>query len=402
MKINAADVRRHNGQIQLGAVIEYANQRKYLWYSVPEQYEGYLTTEKMDGFLVALLPLAMMTGEDIHIDGAISQKLLYNLTEYYMRILGSMIPSLRPVSIVPAHLDSGCSYQSRNGVVTGFSGGIDSFCVVRDHLRNDIPNAYRLTHLALNNVGAFGKRGTELFHDRFRELSGFASESQIPFVKIDSNVDSILPREIDYVRVTVTRNVSAILVLQKLFGKYLYASSDKYEDCFVGPTDDSAYSDPFAVHLLSTETLECISTGCQYSRVEKTIRVSDFEPSWRYLTVCARNRGIGNCSTCFKCARTLLTLEILGKEDLYDSVFDLDAYRRIRKRFIAKVLLSRECLLREVAQFAKVRGFEFSVFQRALRLVPKGLLTWLVPGFLRRRIMRLLGGPDYPQNTGYR
>lgn len=404
VKINRSELKEQNGEAQIGAVVEYANSRQYLWYRVNARYGHFLTTERMDGFVVALLPLAMITGEDLYIDGAMSEKLYYNLTNYYMRILCSVIPSLRSVRIVPAQLDSGRTYQSEGGVATGFSGGIDSFCVVADHLRDDIPSAFRITHFIFNNVGAFGKAGTRpgLFHDRYTALSGFPSEAQIDFVKIDSNLDDILPTQVGYVMTITLRNVSAVLMLQKLFSKYLYASSYKYEDCFVGPTNNSGYSDPFTVHLLSTETLECISVGCQYSRAQKTIKVADFEPSRRYLNVCASNKSVGNCSTCWKCARTLLTLEILGKEGFYEGVFDLNAYHRIREQYIVSVLISPHPLLREVAELAKSKDFHFTLLQRAVRLVPKQITNRFVPEFVRRGIKRLMTSPDYPQKVGYR
>ena len=184
--------------------------------------------------------------------------------------------------------------------------------------------------------------------------------------------------------------------MQQLFGKYLYASGVRYQDCKVGTAYDIAYADPMSVHLLSTETLECISSGCQYSRVEKTIRVSAFL-SRKYLDVCARNRTIaGNCSTCWKCARTLLTLDTLGCEHLYDGVFDLNAWATIRNRYIRTVLLSRNPLLREIVELAKTRGFRFSPFQKALTALPVGIMQSLLPKTFIELVGRKVFAPVIP------
>ena len=39
-----------------------------------------------------------------------------------------------------------------------------------------------------------------------------------------------------------------------------------------------------------------------------------------------------------KCLRTMLTLDILGKLGLFDSIFDIDYFHRIKKYYIGKVI----------------------------------------------------------------
>jgi hypothetical protein len=152
------------------------------------------------------------------------------------------------------------------------------------------------------------------------------------------------------------------LLFQKLFAKYYYASAYRYADCYLGPTHDLAYTDPAAVHLLSTESLEALSVGCQRSRVEKTARLSDFEASYRFLNVCSDPGAFGvNCSTCSKCCRTLLTLELLGKIDEYGAVFDLSRYSRARDRYIVTLLANpHESFNNEILEFANSIGYRFS------------------------------------------
>ena len=134
------------------------------------------------------------------------------------------------------------------------------------------------------------------------------------------------------------------LLLQGLFGKYLYASAYHHKDCHFRETYDHAFSDPAAVHLLSTETLRSISTGCQYTRVEKTAKVSDWTIAQRYLNVCTNAEASGqNCSTCEKCCRTLLTLELLGGLERFGKVFNISSYRSVRSAaFLSKCLDSQD------------------------------------------------------------
>jgi hypothetical protein len=68
--------------------------------------------------------------------------------------------------------------------------------------------------------------------------------------------------------------------------------------------------------------------------------------------------------------RTLLTLDIAGLIDRYERVFDLDAYRRRRTRFIGEVLQSTNPLMKEVLAFARDRGFRFPLQSRVYAFLP--------------------------------
>lgn len=345
-----------DNQVKLSAQIEYLGEIKEIWYSLDKRYEDFLTVTNSDPFIIGGLLLAMRINEDIFIQGNISEQIYYNLTNYFIKIITLLIPSLKKISIFPNNLVSDTAYKS-SGVATGFSGGIDSFCAFIDHYHTNISKSYQLTHLVLNNVGSHGQGGRDLFNKRYNRLSNFAKEYDLPLIKIDSNLDDILSME--FRNTHTTRNISAILTLQKLFGKYLYASAHEYKNCFIGESPDGAVIDPFGIHLLSTESTEMISTGCQYSRIQKTIKVSEFEPSYRYLDVCVHAVDEAkNCSTCWKCVRTLVTLEILNKQNLYHQVFNLQAFSQVREQSIQALKQSNSPLDKEVIELAKKTNYE--------------------------------------------
>ncbi|NEP18682.1 MAG: hypothetical protein F6J97_17570 [Leptolyngbya sp. SIO4C1] len=359
MKIQSPQIALQHETAQLSALITTEDGCDRLWYAVDRAYGDFLTVERLDAFLVGMLLLAMQRGENIYVEGPISEKLFYNLTQSLIKILTLLLPSLRPIKIIPeALVNDPC--ETAGGVATGFSGGIDSFSVLADHFWGDVSDSYRVTHLIFNNVGSHGHGGRPLFHQRYERLWQFAQDYELPFVKIDSNLDNWL-RDLEFRTTHTTRNASAVLALQKLFGKYLYASAHKYQNCFIGEAKDGSVIDPTALHLLSTETIDCISTGCQYSRVEKTIQVADLAPSYRYLDVCVHAIDKAeNCSTCWKCARTLLTLEILGKQTLYQHVFDLEKFSTIRANYIASLDHNPEPLEQEVIDLAVQCGYSLS------------------------------------------
>ncbi|MFX1536582.1 MAG: hypothetical protein ACFFDI_20390 [Promethearchaeota archaeon] len=363
MIINPIEVSESDGKVKIQSLIEYSGKKKYLWYSMPKKFSQYVTTEKLDGFLVGVLLLAMRLGEDIEVKGAVSEKLYFNLVNSYMSIIQLIMPALTKVNLNPQYLDDGKTAKCEGAVGTGFSAGVDSFCTIYDHYFNAAPPAYKITHFVFLNVGSNdewdSERGRKIFNARYALLKGYPSELGLEFIKIDSNLSDIL--KWNFEQTFVPRNISAILMLQKLFAKYYLSSSYKYEDCVIKPNYEIGLIDPIAVHLLSTETLECISTGSQYSRVEKTRRMAKVPGANRWLNVCASPSLDGkNCSTCYKCLRTLFTLEILGILEDFAQVFSLDKWHRVKNQYMMRVLGDKkDRYIKEIRDYANRVNYPF-------------------------------------------
>jgi hypothetical protein len=84
------------------------------------------------------------------------------------------------------------------------------------------------------------------------------------------------------------------------------------------------------------------------------------------LDVCVRNDRAGNCSTCKKCVRTLLTLEIAGLQERYARVFDFEAYRRERHWRVARILRKNLAMSLEIKALARERGYRFPLRERLI------------------------------------
>jgi len=117
-----------------------------LWYSLDEIYRHFVT-DLLDGPLVALLIPAMHSGEDIYLQGKISERLYYNLSQPYQEVLKYLIPSLKSVKIYPEGLQS--KAERAKGVATGLSCGVDSFCLLGDHYYSDVPTIMRFRKVVL-------------------------------------------------------------------------------------------------------------------------------------------------------------------------------------------------------------------------------------------------------------
>jgi hypothetical protein len=329
-----------------------------LWFSVEEKYAD-LVSNRMDSALLALLYPAMVVGEDIYVDGPISARLFNSLTNPVQVVLTTNFPDLKAVSITASEIEH--DGKPASGVATGFSAGIDSFSALADYHYKKQSKGFQLTHLLYNNVGAHTKGGERLFKERYDRLVRTAEQKlNLPFIAVNSNL-AFFYKNVSFTKTHSLRNASIAFLLQNGIGRFLYASAFHYRDIFVGPTKDIANIDPIIFPLLSTNSINLVSVGCEYTRPDKTVLVGNVEESYQSLDVCVSVSGDNNCSTCWKCKRTLLTMEIAGIIERYEKVFDLSAYRRVRSDYIAEVILSKEIFHKEIKDFAKDNSFRFPI-----------------------------------------
>jgi hypothetical protein len=302
MILSSPDIVQKERQIFHQVTVESPKGSSLLWYSVEDSF-GDLLSRSCDAALVGLLIPAMARGEDIHIRGAISARLLYNISGPCQRLLCYVMPRLSPIRITADTLSPGQTPRPE-GVATGFSGGVDSYCVLADNLGADTLPGFRITHLLFNNVGSHGKDNEQMFHARFEHLAPCAKRLGLPFVKVNSNLGSFFGKGLGFIKTHTFRNASVALLLQGGIGRYLYASAFNYQNVFVGRSRQIAYTDSISLPLLSTDTLDAFSAGSEYTRVEKTVRVADFPESYGSLDVCINSHQHGtvtNCSVCPKC-----------------------------------------------------------------------------------------------------
>ena len=337
--IHPPEIIERENETVLQAKFECGNTKDTLWFSTTKYFGKYLCHERGDAFLVAMLLYAMKRGEDIRILAPISERLYYTLTKHFVKVIADMFPGYHRVQII-AEIATG-QLENAGGVGTGLSCGIDSFCTVIEHTDESCPPDYRLTHLTFFNVGASGDYGGEhardLFHQRVEAVRPCAEELQLPLVTLDSNINEILG--MDFVPTHTYRNVAAVLALQKLFKIYYYSSGYSLWQ-FEATSVDSAYYDIYGLNMLSTSDTQFISSGEIHSRIGKTEIVSTSPLSRKYLNVCVATDR--NCSRCNKCQRTLIALDLLGKLDQYNDVFDLKDYQRHRKKYLGLVISGRK------------------------------------------------------------
>ena len=336
MEIEAPTLKVENGWFTVSSDFSVAGEKKTLWFSAPDKYAAHFLPDRLDAFLVGLLPVAMLHGEDIRLKGEVSEKLLYNVNSYLIPILGKVNSAYRKIAVTADRttcrsIDS----NQQKGAATGFSGGVDSFCAIAEHLPLPDMPSYELQTLLFNNVGAVS---SNVFAEKFNLLKSIAEDLKVEFIPIDSNLNALI--EIPFHMSHSLRNAACALFLQGLYKNYYYASGYAYENIRLAKSTDISSTDAIALHLLSTENLDIISSGSQYSRVQKTEIISGLEVAKNMLNVCIAPNRIDNCSVCWKCCRTLFTLELLGKQQEFENVFDMKKWKHARSWYVSEFILN--------------------------------------------------------------
>lgn len=398
--INRPLIEKKGKEVFLESIVEDSAKGKSfpLWYSVDEQYGSYFCDDRADSFLIVSLMYAMKSHQDIVVNAPVSRRLLYHIKYDIQPLFTKLIPGSRGIQIsVP---EEECSILSGKAVGCGCSLGVDSMSALYKHMGEGVMEEYRVTHLALFNSGQLGYLNKESDESSFREavegITSFSKETNLPIVAVNSNLNDFYV-EAGFKTATsrfVVSTLSCPLALQKLFGKYIFASSTPIQS-FELNIKDQSFAEAAYVSLLSTEGTEFILADSAVTRVEKTeyIRHNPLTP--KYLDVCwavqvassithdnrwLRDKTKKNCGWCDKCLRTLFTLELLG-EDLskYSDIFDLQKYHVHKNGFIRTVLLEKKKnhLYSEIFDLMSAKSFKvprsvyFSIIKIRLKQVAR-------------------------------
>jgi hypothetical protein len=169
-------------------------------------------------------------------------------------------------------------------------------------------------------------------------------------LEVRSNVSDII--SFGHPRIHWFRNISIVLFFQKMISKYYYASAWTYLDSKIH--ENCLHPDPILIPLLSTENIEFISHGCQYTRVEKTEKIMHTDLVKTHLDVCVNHKYVNesskklNCGKCSKCQRTMLVLDFYNLLEEYDNAFDQIRYFKKHKNRIFKKLDKSDPLSLEI------------------------------------------------------
>lgn len=377
-----------NEKVYLKAFItdEKKKLNEICYFVTQKEYGKYFCDEVADAFVTGLLLPALQSNQDIKINGAMSEKLYFNLTNTLVFLLGKAF-GYEPVKIIPNNLVV-LDFKAF-AVGTGCSLGVDSFSTIIKHTAEACPESFKLTHLTYFNVGAHGENETEQVNKSFQrdleKIKDFAKEVQLPLLTVESNLPDFYRSYIfNFNQTHVIRNMSIVLTLQKLFRKYIYSSGYPVSEIHLSAVDPT-YMEGVLQPNLSTETTELIVGGPNLSRAEKAIELIGNSLVKKYLYVCVKDLAINNkmilgpwvkineidgsnCSGCDKCLRTMLVFDIIGKLDDYAEVFNLNKYHSMKRLFMAKVIgmRNKSFVFKDVYNIAILYKYNISAISRLL------------------------------------
>lgn len=346
---------------------------QFLWFETDARLLPRSAAEVPNWALVAMLYPAMLSGRDLHVDANVSPRLFAAVRDDAQRLLRDYDPRTSLIRIEVAGFATD-GEPSGTGVATGFSAGTDSFATIARYGVPETPPSLHLTHVFTNNVGAMGSesQSMELFKKYAARSERFASKMGWGHIRIDSNMDDFYPVSMFgdrcYQKTHTIRNAACALMFEELIKYYLYSSTFDYSKIKVCQSYDMGFIEPMLLQLLSTERTSIMSSCADLRRTDKTALVADLPEAWELLDVCVAPLAFRlasdhpNCSRCFKCTRSMVNLDILGKLDRFERVFDLSHYRANRDRIwlaVALHAMSGDANSQDVVHLARGAGMRF-------------------------------------------
>ena len=399
MNISNLRIERRDGYSYLTVDISTQftpTQYNKLWFSVPSQYEDWLTDDVYDAFLVAVLYPAMYYKEDIEISGDVTKRVYYNIVSNVTAIVKMYDNSFR----VPKITVSGYAKAKKGDVLhvgTGFSGGVDSFSTLYDHYFTTDDPDYKIDTLFFFHIGQYGDvklpETWERAKNRFSITENFAKEVNINTCFMSTNLfDFYLPKwEFD---AGVLCRIASVLVFQRVLKRYYISNDYSYGEMIdlgdvyrSGHMDLADMSNPYIMPLLSPEGLEIVCDGMQYTRGDKIEKIADDPLVAKFLNVCigkSTTKAV-NCGICYKCLHTMLTFDIIGKLNNLEKVFDLSYYAKVADEIKCQqvMLYGKEPYATSNVDLAKKYAYPMPTkFHAILVLFPKRVV---------RKIKRVLG-----------
>ncbi len=298
------DVRASPGELSFD--VDVCGIQQTLWFKTDAP-----VTPNADAVLPTCLLPAVLWGGTLDIDAPISPRLLRCQTEFQaiQRMWShgwsyGLLPlaeiDVRAPARAPAPPAAG------RGVATFFSGGVDSWSVVSQYPE--------VTHLVFVRGLDLVERPTAFVDDVERRLRTAAAALGKTLYVVDTNVRELSDRLLPWNVYFASPLAAVALLLAPLFERMLITGDTDYA------TTVGHGVDPLVDHLWSTEELEIAHACGRFSRVERTGLIADDPVAQQALRVCWENLdGAYNCGRCRKCLATTITLEALGKRELFST-----------------------------------------------------------------------------------
>ncbi len=228
------------GNICLSAFIFENDAERKMKFEFPEKYKEYLTTDRADPFVAALVWKAMKQGSDIECEDPVSEKLLYSLNHLYIPALTFEFHDLKDAK-VKANCALPCATRGATGViVSGENHDSKVFGIL------DSVNEYKPLVLITD--------GKQLNDDFMKDLD----ERKIFVLPVVHNLDEYFSPE--PAQTATIRRLSAALALQGLFSEIIYIPQYNDREFKLDPSNCDRY-EVLSTECFSTDSLRFLLTA---------------------------------------------------------------------------------------------------------------------------------------------
>ena len=307
--------------ITLTADITYrGKETQQVYFKTAKSYESFITTDASP-FLAAVLLSCMKTRENIYIDGSVSKKLLQNAATI-MSFLRKQNIGLYKIRIRSKRslADSGRPRY----VGTFFTADVNSFYTYLTHrTKKD-----RITHLIVPYGFASSQGNKSLVADVKKVVDKVAKDERIKIIVVETNVSSAIKYEATLNFAHGGGYAAIALFLRKKVKQVLLPNTG--EDMKSPKNIKQSELD----NLWATESLRIRCDGEKFDSFHKITKVISKSPlALKSLRVCTHNNtGKYNCSRCFVCLNTMITLvcaDSLKRAKTFDKVLDLNLVKKM-------------------------------------------------------------------------
>ena len=276
----------------------------------------------------------------------VTSEFMHNIKEILIPSLMLGDDSLHQINIVASLVDIDFRGQA---VGTAVSCGVDSFYTIKQYLNPEYTRM-KLTHLFITStsIDLWQSNAKNLdeyrkyFSALFNRYTNVAHELNLPLVVGYSNYMEYmynLNRINNHVSVHHYITMANILCLRKLWRIYYFSSADPFTMFTLANNSkfDTVKHELLSMHVLTVPGFYCYSAGGSTDRETKTIALSDFDVATKYLHPCFWDKA-QNCSksSCSKCTRTLLTLDLHDKLPFFTHVFNINKYKKNKINYFIK------------------------------------------------------------------
>lgn len=359
MKLSELHIIEKNNEATVEIDVRIHHNLKKLHYSV-SNLPDFTLVQNYDYAIIALLVPAMLAKEDISIEGSLSKN-FHSKLEKIQHILHQWDTNYHFIKIEAKALKEYQADNQKNTVLTGFSGGVDSYATLNKYFFHVKNPKDKVTHLCFNNVGSHNHYQSDLYRNRLLNMQKTVDQYiHLPIIKIISNLDEFYTEE--FQKNHVLRNLSVPFLLRNKVTKFYYASGYNDVQSIGAKNNDMSFIEQEIFDLLSENDFQLKIADKKSTRVEKIGQISTLEPTFHSLDVCSNSQqdpNFINCGKCMKCLKTLVALEGLDKLNDYKEVFNLNNYAQNRDFYLSSFINTNDPHKIELIKLLEKKNFKF-------------------------------------------